>query len=74
MVDSEGKILARLYPLDKSRNAEGVRRTIEAEPEAFIDVEPSNKLPPLLEKMIADFSATGLPAPYLPEQEVNHES
>ncbi len=75
MVDSEGKTLARLYPVDKSSNADGRRRAIAVQEEIVIDSCKSQVLPPLLSKLMADFSATGLPAPYLPEpRRDNHES
>ena len=62
-----GVLLAKLLPLDKARNAEGVRRTVPAgeprEPRA-----PSG-VAPLLRSLLADYAATGLPPAYLPRGE-----
>lgn len=64
MVDERTLVsVARLLPLDKAGNSEGRRRSIELQ-----DTPPAeaiNGLPPLLEKYLADFAATGLPMPYL---------
>lgn len=56
--------LERLYPQDKSANANAIRRSlvpmgepIEKAPEAIA---------PLLKKLMSDFAATGLPPPYIP--------
>lgn len=67
MVDSDGKVLARLFPLDKSENASGLRRAID--PQSTHRPEPNGDkgLPPLLASLMADFAETGLPAPYIPE-------
>lgn len=69
-------ILCRLYPVDKSLNAEGLRRVVpqETAPE---ESSASGELPPLLAKLMADFSETGLPFPYMKKhqhKELNHES
>ena len=59
-------ILCRLYPLDKSANADCRRRALEtAQPEST--PPPVNELPPLLRKLLADYAATGLPPAYLPK-------
>ena len=58
-------LLSPLYPLDKSANADGRRRTL-----ALSDypdtAEPTNELPPLLRKCLAEYAATGRPPAYLP--------
>ncbi len=66
--------VATLYPLDKHRNAEQRRRTLE--PLAVISpTEPSasqhpssnaGAIAPLLRHLIAEYAATGLPPAYLP--------
>ncbi|MGH7897450.1 MAG: IS481 family transposase [Candidatus Binatia bacterium] len=62
-------VLCRLFPLDRTANADGVRRTLE--PVATVlsapPIEPG--IAPLLEKLIADYAATGLPPAYLPKEE-----
>jgi putative transposase len=66
-----GTVLAPIYPLDKSANADG-RRALVA-PDA-IDVSPpssqctSSTLPPLLKQILEEYSATGLPPAYLPKR------
>lgn len=62
------KVLCRLYPLDKERNASGLRRSLEpvsAEPV----VAPATGLPPLLAKLLGKQAATGLPPAYLPKDD-----
>lgn len=65
---------ARLYPLDKTANANGIRRPLEpvatraAEP-ADAAVVPATGIAPLLENLMTQQRATGLPPPYLPQAE-----
>ena len=67
-----GKVLDRLYPLDRSRNADGQRRrlpepaTTSAPSEA---VNGSGEIAPLLKKLLTDYAASGLPPSYLPLDE-----
>jgi len=68
--DRTGAMLCRLYPLDKARNADGKRRTLE--PLCAIDVAgpaPSEDLPPLLARLVAEQAGSGLPPAYLPKDE-----
>jgi hypothetical protein len=58
--------LERLYPLDRARNAEGVRRPLQAPPNALA-AEPSG-IAPLLRRLIADYAASGLPPAYIPKE------
>ena len=60
-------VLGVLYPLDKTRNADGRRRSLEAPLEAA--PPPSGEIAPLLKKLMADYAATGLPPAYLPTEE-----
>jgi putative transposase len=64
--------LAKIYPLDKIQNSEGIRRTLTPD----VDLpEPDNHAdpyPPLLRKLLADYAATGLPPAYIP-MEATHE-
>ena len=67
----EGTILAPLYPLDRNANADG-RRSIIGADESEVPGEDSprvgNELPPLLKRILAEYSATGRPPAYLPKQ------
>lgn len=68
LVDIDGKLLTRLFPLDREGNASGQRRAIDPQPELSPEVEGEVGLPPLLARLMADFAETGLPAPYIPEE------
>lgn len=60
-------VLGVLYPLDKTRNADGRRRSLEpAAPAAA--AAPSGEVAPLLKDLMAQYSATGLPPAYLPKE------
>jgi transposase InsO family protein len=63
-----GSPLCPLFPLDKSRNADGARRHIEESGDAT-PVAPTSTAgtPPLLRTLIEDYAATGQPPAYLPE-------
>jgi hypothetical protein len=66
-----GKLLARIYPLDKQANADGRRRVIEAaEPENGVTAEPRREIPPLLEKILEQYSASGKPPGYIAKSNV----
>jgi hypothetical protein len=64
-----GEPVAVLYPLDKARNAERGRRALEPVNEtetpdrAFAG---DGEIAPLLQRLIAEYAATGLPPAYLP--------
>jgi putative transposase len=68
--ESSGTILAPIYPLDKSANADGRRALVEP---GSIDLEPDHsprrdsELPPLLKRILQEYSATGMPPAYLPK-------
>ena len=68
LVDDRGTGLATLRPLDKAANAGRPRR--RRGPALIEDVAPATDGPsPLLQKLLADFAATGLPPAYLPLDE-----
>jgi putative transposase len=70
-----GTLLAPLYPLDRTANADGRRAVLtpaSAAP-AAADHPQTGTLPPLLQKILADYSATGLPPAYLPQRTPNPE-
>jgi len=69
-----GQITARLYPLDKGANASGIRRPLEpvatrGAPESGTHVTPATGIAPLLENLMTQQRATGLPPPYMPQPE-----
>ena len=61
-----GAILCRIYPVDKKKNAEGLRapRAGAASP---LPPLSSPGMAPLLQKIIQQYAATGLPPAYLPQ-------
>ncbi len=63
-------ILCALYPLDKTRNADGCRRRLDPVSEPIADstvpIPSASPIAPLLRKLMADYAATGLPPAYLP--------
>ena len=69
-----GTLLAPLYPLDRTSNADGRRAAIEppmdpaSEEGSVADGQRAGELPPLLKKILAEYSATGLPPAYLPQK------
>lgn len=66
LVDARsGAVLCPVKPLDKTANAEGQRRTLDALALAASPT-PSSGIAPLLRKLLADYAATGLPPAYLP--------
>jgi transposase InsO family protein len=76
--ERSGKILCRLYPQDKQSNARGVRRPLEpvatTPPNTAGRPEAPRACPsmaPLLVKLMAQQSATGLPPAYLPMAEAS---
>ncbi len=68
MVDSRtGIIQATIYPLDKTRHADGRRRPItpSSRPLATMKDSASDPQAPLMRHLLAQFAATGLPPAYL---------
>jgi hypothetical protein len=63
-----GAILCRLYPVDKLKNGCGQRSAKTAPLAPAEPVGPSG-MAPLLQKLIAQYAATGLPPAYLPKDE-----
>jgi len=59
-----GTILCPVHPLDKAANAEARRGRLE--PTNAAPSVAATGVAPLLEQMIADYAATGLPPAYLP--------
>jgi transposase InsO family protein len=61
-------VLTTLYPQDKSKNAEGFRRTLQNE-NTPAHATPSTGIAPLLKELMTQYSATGLPPAYLIPEE-----
>jgi transposase InsO family protein len=68
MVDPDRDVvIKRLFPWDKSANANGLRRAITQQQTMADPAEPKQKQPPaLLAKMLRDQNDTGLPPAYIP--------
>jgi transposase InsO family protein len=60
--------LSRLFPLDKGKNADGIRRPRAALRPDQDPPQPSG-IAPLLRKLMGDYAATGLPPAYIPKEE-----
>lgn len=68
LVDEQtGAMLCQLFPLDRARNADALRRTLTPLVEAPAGPPPEPGVAPLLKKLMADYAATGLPPAYLPK-------
>jgi putative transposase len=59
-----GQFLTTLLPLDKTKNADGLRRTIELPDDP--PPAPRSGIAPLLQKLMSDYAATGLPPAFVP--------
>jgi putative transposase len=66
MDERSGVVLDRLYPLDRARNAAGVRRPLTAPAIPPVASPAPSGIAPLLRRLIADYAASGLPPAYLP--------
>jgi hypothetical protein len=68
--ERSGTILAPIYPLDRTANADGRRGLVEPD---GIAMPPERgqcgdgALPPLLKTILQEYSATGMPPAYLPK-------
>lgn len=67
LADSKsGAILSRIYPVDKTKNAEG-QRAPRASVAPSTPPLPPPGMAPLLQKIIHQYATTGLPPAYLPQ-------
>jgi len=62
-----GAVLGRIYPVDKKKNADG-RRAPRAGAPTAPPPPPASGVAPLLQKIIQQYAATGLPPAYLPDR------
>jgi hypothetical protein len=71
-----GATLAPIYPLDRQANADGQRLLFDLDRGGVPDDDsqqgdsqrPRNELPPLLKRILEEYSATGTPPAYLPKK------
>lgn len=68
MDEHSGVVLDRLYPLDKTKNADGVRRLLDTETKTEPPPDPAG-IAPLLRELMAEYAATGLPPAYIPQED-----
>jgi putative transposase len=68
-----GVHLATVLPVDKIKNAEGMRRVLRAAASPPRASKEPPGIAPLLRELMADYAATGLPPGYLPKGE-EHDS
>jgi hypothetical protein len=66
------RVLARIYPLDRTGNADGLRRSLESHQTPAAEAVPQENIAPLLRKLLAEYAATGLPPAYLPQKKKEH--
>jgi hypothetical protein len=60
-----GVHLTTLMPVDKEKNADALRRVVDAEPD-FAQTPAPSGIAPLLRELMSDYAATGLPPAYVP--------
>jgi transposase InsO family protein len=60
-------LLAPIYPLDRTANSDGRRRTLEPVVPELPQTTTSPEIPPLMRKLLAEYSATGIPPAYIPK-------
>lgn len=74
VIDAKSRvIIATLYPLDKQRNADGLRRALAPVAGAPAPAPKPAGMAPLLRKLIDTHRATGLPPAYLPKHDVDDD-
>ena len=68
-------VLCRVWPQDKARNADGQRRLRQgpahSEGGTPLPPQPATGIAPLLREQMAEYAAQGLPAAYLPLDEID---
>jgi putative transposase len=67
-----GTVLCRLFPQDKAKNANGLRRSLEPLGETHLEPprkNPTGAMAPLLDRLVETQAASGLPPAYLVKDE-----
>ena len=67
-----GAVLGTLYPLDKTRNADAVRRSLVRTP-STPPMPTASGVAPLFDGLLRQYRATGLPPAYLPKDDPKPE-
>jgi hypothetical protein len=60
-------VLCQLFPLDRTKNSDGQRKSLEPADAPLPAPRSSPGMAPLLERLMADYAATGLPPAYVPK-------
>lgn len=68
-----GAVICRIYPQDKVKNADAKRASRDLVRDLDPDHQPNPGTAPLLEQIIREYVATGLPPAYLPGPEADDE-
>jgi hypothetical protein len=72
MVDARTQChVCRLFPLDKSENASGLRRSLDPTTKPVPAPQEPSGMAPLLKQLIADYAATGHPPAYIPKEKTD---
>lgn len=72
--ERDATILAKIYPQDKIKNAEGRRRTVAPMLDDLPDPDSkADPYPPLLRKLLGEYAATGIPPAYIPLEASNEQ-
>jgi len=62
-----GAVLVTIHPLNKTKNAEGLRRRLD--PIHPASPPPETEMAPLLKKLLAEYAALGVPPAYIPKED-----
>jgi hypothetical protein len=67
LVDAQRDVaLCEIYPLDKAKNADGLRRVVEPLEAPAEPTPATTGIAPLLRELMSTYAATGLPPAYVP--------
>ena len=65
--DRTGQATTRIHPLDKHSNANARRRAVHQDPQPQGAASDAGEMAPLLQEMMREHAATGLPPAYIPK-------
>lgn len=70
-----GAYLTKLYPLDKQKNADGLRRIIPCDDGDLLAAQANEQsgVAPLLRELMEEYAATGLPPAYIPKDDKKND-